>query len=173
MGQSGVLLDLLVLVAVYAAWLLPKWRRLGKRPLLVYTLMYGCLAGIVRFTLTPVLTALPYCFDHPYIPTHMAPFEDVIHRHGDYVRQIVLNVVLFLPFGVLQPLCDRCRGRRPRFWRCLLLALALSAGIELVQPLLHVFRRADITDVITNTIGGVLGYALWALGNVCCKKRQG
>lgn len=173
MGQSGVLLDLLVLVAVYAAWLLPKWRRLGKRPLLVYTLMYGCLAGIVRFTLTPVLTAPPYCFDHPYIPMHMAPFEDVIHRHGDYVRQIVLNVVLFLPFGVLQPLCDRCRGRRPRFWRCLLLALALSAGVELVQPLLHVFRRADITDVITNTIGGVLGYALWALGNVCCKKRQG
>ena len=142
MGQSGVLLDLLVLVAVYAAWLLPKWRRLGKRPLLVYTLMYGCLAGIVRFTLMPVLMALPYCFDHPYIPMHMAPFEDVIHRHGDYVRQIVLNVVLFLPFGVL-------------------------------QPLLHVFRRADITDVITNTIGGVLGYALWALGNVCCKKRQG
>lgn len=142
MGQSGVLLDLLVLVAVYAAWLLPKWRRLGKRPLLVYTLMYGCLAGIVRFTLMPVLTALPYCFDHPYIPMHMAPFEDVIHRHGDYVRQIVLNVVLFLPFGVL-------------------------------QPLLHVFRRADITDVITNTIGGVLGYALWALGNVSCKKRQG
>lgn len=173
MGQSGVLLDLLVLVAVYAAWLLPKWRRLGKRPLLVYTLMYGCLAGIVRFTLMPVLAALPYCFDNPYIPMHMAPFEDVIHRHGDYVRQIVLNVVLFLPFGVLQPLCDRCRGRRPRFWRCLLLALALSAGIEFVQPLLHVFRRADITDVITNTIGGVLGYALWALGNVCCKKRQG
>lgn len=173
MGQSGVLLDLLVLVAVYAAWLLPKWRRLGRRPLLVYTLMYGCLAGIVRFTLMPVLAVLPYCFDHPYIPMHMAPFEDVIHRHGDYVRQIVLNVVLFLPFGVLQPLCDRCRGRRPRFWRCLLLALALSAGIELVQPLLHVFRRADITDVITNTIGGVLGYALWALGNVCCKKRQG
>lgn len=142
MGRSGILLDMAVLAAAYGIWLLPKWRRLGRRPLLVYTLMYGCLAGIVRFTLMPVLTALPYCFDHPYIPMHMAPFEDVIHRHGDYVRQIVLNVVLFLPFGVL-------------------------------QPLLHVFRRADITDVITNTIGGVLGYALWALGNVCCKKRQG
>ncbi len=171
--NAKILIDLAVLAAAYGIWLLPKWRRLGKRPLLVYTLMYGCLAGIVRFTLMPVLAALPYCFDHPYIPMYMAPFEDVIHRHGDYVRQIVLNVVLFLPFGVLQPLCDRCRGRRPRFWRCLLLALALSAGIELVQPLLHVFRRADITDVITNTIGGVLGYALWALGNVCCKKRQG
>ena len=140
--NAKILIDLAVLAAAYGIWLLPKWRRLGKRPLLVYTLMYGCLAGIVRFTLMPVLAALPYCFDHPYIPMHMAPFEDVIHRHGDYVRQIVLNVVLFLPFGVL-------------------------------QPLLHDFRRADITDVITNTIGGVLGYALWALGNVCCKKRQG
>lgn len=174
MSQNAkILIDLAVLAAAYGIWLLPKWRRLGKRPLLVYTLMYGCLAGIVRFTLMPVLAALPYCFDHPYIPMHMAPFEDVILHHGDYVRQIVLNVILFVPFGVLQPLCDRCRGRRPRFWRCLLLTLALSAGIELVQPLLHVFRRADITDVITNTIGGVLGYALWALGNVCCKKRQG
>lgn len=173
MGQSGVLLDLLVLVAVYAAWLLPKWRRLGKRPLLVYTLMYGCLAGIVRFTLMPVLTALPYCFDHPYIPMHMAPFEDVIHRHGDYVRQIVLNVVLFLPFGVRSRCVIAAAAGGRVSGRCLLLALALSAGIEVVQPLLHVFRRADITDVITNTIGGVLGYAHWALGNVCCKKRQG
>ena len=67
----------------------------------------------------------------------------------------------------------KIRGRRCSFWRCLLLTLALSVGIEVVQPLLHVFRRADITDVITNTIGGVLGYALWALGNVSCKKRQG
>ena len=72
--NAKILIDLAVLAAVYGIWLLPKWRRLGKRPLLVYTLMYGCLAGIVRFTLMPVLTALPYCFDHPYIPMHMAPF---------------------------------------------------------------------------------------------------
>ena len=103
--NAKILIDLAVLAAVYGIWLLPKWRPLGKRPLLVYTLMYGCLAGIVRFTLMPVLTALPFCLDHPYIPMHMAPFEDVILRHGDYVRQIVLNIALFVPFGVLLPLC--------------------------------------------------------------------
>ena len=109
--NAKILIDLAVLAAVYGIWLLPKWRPLGKRPLLVYTLMYGCLAGIVRFTLMPVLTALPFCLDHPYIPMHMAPFEDVILRHGDYVRQIVLNIALFVPFGVLLPLCRSCRGR--------------------------------------------------------------
>ena len=96
-----ILIDLAVLAAVYGIWLLPKWRPLGRRTLTVYTLMYGCLASIALFTLMPVLAALPFCFDHPYVPMHMAPFEDVILRHGDYVRQIVLNIALFVPFGVL------------------------------------------------------------------------
>ena len=147
--NAKILIDLAVLAAVYGVWLLPKWRPLGRRTFAVYTLMYGCLAGIALFTLMPVLAALPFCFDHPYVPMHMMPFEDVILRRGDYVRQIVLNIVLFIPFGVL---------------------LALSIGIEVVQPLLHAFRSSDITDVITNTTGGVLGYALWALAHVCCKK---
>ena len=99
--NAKILIDLAVLAAVYGVWLLPKWRPLGRRTLAVYTLMYGCLASIALFTLMPVLAALPFCFDHPYVPMHMAPFEDVILRHGDYVRQIVLNIVLFIPFGVL------------------------------------------------------------------------
>jgi len=102
--NAKILIDLAVLAAVYGIWLLPKWRPLGRRTLAVYTLMYGCLAGIVRFTLMPVLTALPFCLDHPYIPMHMAPFEDVILRHGDYVRQIVLNIALF----VRSVFCCRC-----------------------------------------------------------------
>ena len=110
--NAKILIDLAVLAAVYGIWLLPKWRPLGRRTLAVYTLMYGCLASIALFTLMPVLAALPFCFDHPYIPMHMAPFEDVILRHGDYVRQIVLNIALFVPFGVLLPLCRSCRGRR-------------------------------------------------------------
>lgn len=48
----------------------------------------------------------------------------------------------------------------------------LSVGIEVVQPLLHAFRSSDITDVITNTTGGVLGYALWAIVHACRKKRE-
>lgn len=145
--NAKILIDLAVLAAVYGIWLLPKWRPLGRRTLAVYTLMYGCLASIALFTLMPVLAALPFCFDHPYVPMHMAPFEDVILRHSDYVRQIVLNIALFVPFGVLLPLCRSCRGRRCSFWRCLLLTLALSVGIEVVQPLLHAFRSSDITDL--------------------------
>ena len=66
--NAKILIDLAVLAAVYGIWLLPKWRPLGRRTLTVYTLMYGCLASIALFTLMPVLAALPFCFDHPYVP---------------------------------------------------------------------------------------------------------
>ena len=49
--NAKILIDLAVLAAVYGIWLLPKWRPLGRRTLTVYTLMYGCLAGIALFTL--------------------------------------------------------------------------------------------------------------------------
>ena len=37
----------------------------------------------------------------------------------------------------------------------------VSLGIELLQPLINGSRSADITDLITNTIGGMGGYVLY------------
>lgn len=39
----------------------------------------------------------------------------------------------------------------------------MSLGIELLQPLLDGFRSADITDLITNTIGGAAGYIFYII----------
>ncbi|NLJ94559.1 MAG: VanZ family protein, partial [Clostridiaceae bacterium] len=36
-----------------------------------------------------------------------------------------------------------------------------SLAIELTQPLLHMHRASDITDLITNTIGGIIGYLFY------------
>ncbi|WP_158604493.1 VanZ family protein [Nocardioides mangrovicus] len=63
-----------------------------------------------------------------------------------------LNVVLFVPLGVLVVLLVRWP-----WWAATLLAVWVSAGIELVQviPVLH--RVASLEDVITNTTGGFAG----------------
>ena len=39
----------------------------------------------------------------------------------------------------------------------------MSLGIELLQPLIGGFRSSDVTDLITNVIGGMLGYVLYVL----------
>jgi len=39
----------------------------------------------------------------------------------------------------------------------------MSLGIELLQPLIDGSRSSDVTDLITNVVGGVLGYGLYTM----------
>jgi len=66
----------------------------------------------------------------------------------------VLNIILFLPLGVGLALS----GVRAR--NVLICSFALSALIETTQLFLISGRDATIGDVLTNTIGGVLGFAI-------------
>ena len=157
------LLDFAVLALLYFLWLCPKWKHRGKRVLAVNTVMFLYLSGVLLVTLMPVITSLPFCFSHPYIPMHMNPFEDVINGRGDFVRQIVLNVIMTVPFGFLYPMCRRVAGKKCGLLRCVSMTIALSLSIELLQPLINGARSADITDVITNTTGGLIGYVVYIL----------
>ena len=157
------LLDFGVLALLYFLWLCPKWKRSSRRVLAINTVMFLYFSGVLLVTLMPVITSLPFCFSHPYIPMCMEPFEDVINGRGDFVRQIVLNVIMMVPFGILYPMCRCTVGERCGLRRCALMTVALSLSIELLQPLINGARSADITDVITNTAGGLLGYVIYEL----------
>jgi len=69
-----------------------------------------------------------------------------------------LNVLMFVPFGVLVPLIWRTAGS---YLRIGLWALAASAAIEATQFVLDVtlgtHRAVDVNDLIANTAGGLLG----------------
>lgn len=163
------LLDFAVLIALYFLIFFKKWRPRGNDVLLVNTLMYIYLSFVLYFTLMPIISALPFILDHPYVPMNMTPFIDVTHGRGDFVRQIALNIIMTVPFGFLPPLTDHERRSYPSSARSILLGLLrvlfltflLSFTIETLQPLLHSFRSADITDLITNVLGGLLGYLFY------------
>ena len=38
-----------------------------------------------------------------------------------------------------------------------------SLSIEILQPFLNSFRASDITDIITNVSGGIIGYILYLI----------
>ena len=74
------------------------------------------------------------------------------------VRNARGNVLLFFPLGILIPLV----WRRLRFWSGILVAIALSSSIELVQYFSRAWsnRNADVNDVLLNGLGAFLGLAL-------------
>ncbi len=151
-------IDFTVLVLLYAFIFFRKWRPQGKGVLLVNTLMYSYLSFVLFFTMMPVIASIPSVLDHPYEPMNLVPFIDVSLGRGDFFRQVVLNVIMTLPFGFLFPLT---RDKRAKFSVTVFSCFLMSLGIEILQPFFN--RSSDITDLITNVIGGVLGYGLYAI----------
>ena len=116
-----------------------------------------CAPVLASMTLLPVLGNLPKLAGNRYVPMELEPFRDLRNGYGNAARQLVLNVVMTVPFGFLWPLVRQRRG----LWRTVLAAFLLSLGIEFLQPLLTTHRTADITDLIANTVGGLAGYLLF------------
>ena len=156
--QVKYFVDIAVLMFLYAFVFFRRWRPQGRDRLLVNTLMYAYLSLVLYFTMMPVVASIPFMLDHPYKPMNLVPFIDVSLGRGDFFRQVLLNVIMTMPFGFLFPLT---RDRRARFGATVFSCFLLSLGIELLQPFFD--RSSDVTDLITNVTGGALGYGLYAL----------
>ena len=152
------LIDFTALILLYVFVFFGRWKSKGRDVLLVNTLLYIYLSFVLYFTLMPIIAALPFLLNHPYKPMNLVPFIDVTMGRGDFLRQIVLNVIMTVPFGFLFPLT---RNRTAQFGRTVFFCFLMSLGIELLQPFFD--RNSDITDLITNVIGGVLGYGLYVI----------
>ena len=75
-------------------------------------------------------------------------------------QNVVGNIALFFPLGILLPLV----WRRLRFWRVIGIAVALSVSIEIIQYFSRAWsnRSVDVNDVILNVVGACLGLVLVA-----------
>jgi glycopeptide antibiotics resistance protein len=62
------------------------------------------------------------------------------------------NVLVFIPFGLLLSV----NFKRMSFWGKLLVVLGASVAAETIQYIFAI-GATDITDVITNTLGGLIG----------------
>lgn len=81
---------------------------------------------------------------------------------GFCVRNARGNAALFFPLGILIPLV----WSGIRFRRAILIVIALSISIEVVQYLSSAwgsYRAADVNDIILNVVGASLGFAVMAL----------
>ena len=156
----SIVIDFSALLLLYVCVLFPKWRRTGRECLLVHTLFYIYLSLVLYVTLMPIITSLPFFFNHPYTPMNLAPFIDVTAGRGDSIKQVVLNIIMTVPFGYLFPLTRR---KEASFAKTVFYCFLMSFSIELLQPLINGIRASDITDIITNVLGGIIGYGLYRI----------
>ena len=89
---------------------------------------------------------------------NLIPFAGSFTKQGSLrLSEIVENVALFVPFGVYLSMV-----RRQWSWGYRILAIVCTTvAFESIQYAFAI-GRADITDVLGNTLGGVMGIALYA-----------
>lgn len=156
------IIDFIVLIVIYIFIFYKKWKSQGKDVLLVNTIMYIYLSFVLYFTLMPIITSLPFIFNHPYTPMNLVPFIDVTFGRGDFARQVGLNIIMTIPFGFLLPLIKK---ENTKLLKVVFYTFLLSLSIEILQPLINGFRSSDITDLITNVLGGIIGYIMYLIFN--------
>jgi len=115
------------------------------------------LALVAAFAAIVVVTLRPSDGDHE---VRLRPFADITLAlspplHRGWIAEVVGNVLLFVPFGVVLFL------RHVTARRTLCYALGLSITVEPVQLLLP-GRTTAVDDVICNVTGAALGwFAAW------------
>jgi len=74
--------------------------------------------------------------------------------------EMIYNCIFFIPFGLLLNVNFKKIGFLPK----LVFVMVFSLTAELIQ-FIFAIGATDITDVITNTVGGFLGLKLYNLSN--------
>ena len=81
---------------------------------------------------------------------------------------VIENILLFVPFGILYPLAVSATDRKTDFRRktgwekfTVLWGFLISVGIETVQ-LITERGYCQLDDVVMNTLGALVGYAIFA-----------
>jgi glycopeptide antibiotics resistance protein len=140
-----------LLVAVVAMWMATAGRT--ARSTAANVALVASVVAVLSLTLAPGYAAdkdLELVPLGEIVDALTPPFEPLL-------AEVVLNVVLFVPFGAALAL------RRVSVGRTVLAAVALSATVELAQLLVVSGRTTSVDDVLLNTAGAWIGHAaLWA-----------
>lgn len=93
-----------------------------------------------------------------YREINLIPFAGSAIKNNQLdFKEILWNVLVFIPFGLYWSLIKQ----NWPFWKKILLIAAVSLLFELIQFVFGI-GGSDITDLISNTLGGTIGIGLYA-----------
>jgi glycopeptide antibiotics resistance protein len=156
--------DMMILLAIYIKCLYPTWKNYERNALVWHTFLYIYMCIILGWTIMPIFAHLLYAFDGVYENYNLLPFSDWIYGYGNYRRETLYNLMLFIPFGFIAQ-----RTLRKPYRITLLYGALFSFTIEISQLLFTSNRVCDITDLINNTLGTLFGILLFILYDKCLK----
>ena len=129
--------------------------------------MYVNLAVILRFTFFPMATVdgkvQPLVMDFSNIYPFRVNFIPFVHMFDYSIKKemmfnIIGNIAMFIPTGIILPILYK---KLDSFWKVVGTGFMISLFIEILQ-LPFSSRATDVDDLILNTTGVIIGYAIYS-----------
>lgn len=131
---------------------------------LKFLLVYFCLLIIIRIVYFPWHHVNghigPLVFNSKKIipmRLNLIPFIHLFDIYSGSVMNIIGNIVMFIPVGIIWPMCFKNINK---MWKTILAGFGLSLFIELSQFLFYE-RCSDVDDLLLNTFGVVIGAIIY------------
>lgn len=142
--------SMLIEIMATAIFIVPIWCMYNKlcfhswKRTIAYMVFGFYLTAVLALVGFPDIISLKINFT-----VNISPFIDMV---SDFINAC-LNILLFVPFGFLLPiLWENFRNVK----RVAFMGLITTFFIEISQ--IFTFRTTDINDIITNTVGTMIGY---------------
>lgn len=140
----------LIEIMAAAVFIIPFWCIYNKlwfhswKKTIIYMIFGFYLTALLALVGFPSVTSLKINFE-----VNIIPFVDMVQ---DFINAC-LNILLFIPLGFFLPmLWDKFR----KINNVVLMGFMTTLFIEIVQ--IFTLRTTDINDIITNTVGTIIGY---------------
>lgn len=151
--------DGLIILLIFIKLVLPRIKNKSNMQKILLTIFFIYLSIVYGLTLMPFRPIRNYYNSGFEFSFHFNAFADVVHSYGPAYREAFLNVLMLVPFGFILPWI---KNKKVNAILIIINSFILSFGIEFLQ-LFDPSRSSDVTDLITNTLGGLLGYCLFKI----------
>ncbi|MCX8131868.1 MAG: VanZ family protein [Clostridia bacterium] len=171
----------LISVVVYVAFLvIGIKRKVPFKKQIVFFLFYFYIVGVVSVTMFPLpihSIDIEFLKTTRYLKNNFVPLKSIggMIKDGNthtVIRQIIGNIILFIPMGALLPMNFKSLFS---FKRVALVGFLASVAIELLQFLISfiigaTYKITDVDDILLNFVGCIVGYLLFRLSIPILKK---
>lgn len=99
------------------------------------------------------------------VPFNWVFEEDDVINH--FIVEVLPNIMMFIPLGIFIPVVYR---NKRKLVNITILVMLVTFGVEFIQYFIG--RSSDINDIITNLLGGIIGYGIFILGNKIFKNKK-
>ena len=165
--EAYVTLGLLFIVIITILYLpiLFKLKKKGISPIRQISYI-GLFCSIFLIVFATVLF-MPISFDSGVHTLNIIPFNWNEIGLYQFIVEKIPNILLFVPLGFFIPTVYKSK-RNP--YKSMLIIFLTTFGIEFFQYFIG--RSADVDDVITNFLGGLIGYIVFYMFNKIFEKKK-